>query len=90
VLNHLYPTSATGAKVQADLAYLAAIIAAIQHHVKPGDGLAFRAAAETSFLALSKAQQRQAAEVQTVLLRMLLSGQTVKSWLTAVFRNQSG
>jgi PIN domain nuclease of toxin-antitoxin system len=83
-LNHLYPQGVTVANIQDDIAYLAALIAAIEHHIKPGDGLTFRPALEESFLACSKGGQRKAAGRIMKRIQTLLNGVMVASWLSKV------
>jgi len=84
VLNHLYPTELTADIVRADIVYLAAIIAAIEHHIVVDDGLKFTPD-RPSFLALPETEQKRAATVQMAVLRSLLRGRPAISWVAQVF-----
>jgi hypothetical protein len=89
VLKHLFPRGTTIVDIKADIQYIAAIIAAIHHHVRPGDGLKFKPSI-APFLALSQTEQKQAAQTQLDVLRTLLGGVMARSWLAEVFQPAQG
>lgn len=84
VLQHLY-SDLSPRQVSIHISFIAAVAAAIEHHIRVGDGLKFKRTTKT-FLMLPLDKQHIKAEEPLRQLQLLLNDLPVTTWMNAIFQ----